>query len=261
MTSFELCDALSSSLSGLFRCTPGFEGDVRVQTPLLYPDGGFVEVFVLERDGQRIVTDHGDAHGWLWMQSPSGKLTPNQRDLVADVCRTLDVELADGQLSLRCDDLATLAESILRLAQAVVRVSDIWFTFRVRSASIPTVADEVEQWLNERRFDFDKGVKRDGQSGRGWTVDYEISAKGCRSLVFVLSGRSRAAARHINEHVVAGCVDLRHLREPERSISLVSLFDDRFDVWRLDDFKLASTVSEVAQWSRRDEFERLLITG
>ena len=51
---------------------------------------------------------------------------------------------------------AALGESVLRVAQAVVRVSDIWFT--LRSQALQTTADEVDEWLREREIDFDRRV-------------------------------------------------------------------------------------------------------
>ena len=95
-----------------------------MQTPMMYPDGGLVDVFVIERDGQYIITDYGEALGWVGMQSVRGQLSLKQRRLVDDVCLTLGVALYRGQVVLRCTP-ETLGEGVQRLAQAVVRISDI----------------------------------------------------------------------------------------------------------------------------------------
>jgi hypothetical protein len=34
----------------------------------------------------------------------------------------------------------------------------------------------------------------------------------------------------------------------------ISLFDDSFDVWKIEDFWLVEDLSEIAYWSRSDEF-------
>ena len=255
MNTDDLCDALRNSLPALFECMREPQEGVRVRTPMLYPDGGIVDVFDLERGGQHLVTDYGDALGWLRMQSASGKLGPKQRWMVDDVRLTLGVEMHRGQLQARCDDAASLGDAVQRVAQAVVRVSDVWFTFRTRTAQ--SIADEVDDWLRERPFDFEKGVKRDGRSGRNWTVDYQIVAGARVSLVFLLSSGSRAAARRVSEHVVAGCFDLSHLSES--GASLISLFDDTADVWQAEDFNLVQEVSRTAMWSRPDDLERALM--
>lgn len=258
MNAVDLCASLRGSLPELFHCEPAVREGVRVRTPFLYPDGDFVDVFVVERKGSLVVTDFGEALGWLRMQSvrSRGQLSPKQRRMVNDVCLTLSVELHRGQLRLGCESPKTLGEFIHRLGQAVVRVSDLWFTMRTRSGE--TVTDEVTDWLEEREVLFERGVKRRGRSGRQWTIDYETVLPSRTSLVFLLSAGSRAAATRVTEHVASGCLDLYHLATPELGPTLVSLFDDTGDVWRDEDFKLVESLSEVAMWSRPDEFERIL---
>jgi hypothetical protein len=215
-----------------------------------------VDVFVKERDGGFTVTDLGEALGWLRTQSLSDRRSPKQQKLVQDVCQTQGVELFRGQLILRCQDPARLAECVIRLAQAVVRVSDIWFTTRTRA--VESMTDEVADLLREREIAFDSGVKLAGRSGRDWTVDFQTRTVDRSALVFVLASGSRAAARRISEHVVAGWHDLSPLRVGAGALRFVSLFDDTSDVWADEDFRLVESISDVCRWSRPDEFERLL---
>jgi hypothetical protein len=53
----------------------------------------------------------------------------------------------------------------MRVAQACLRVSDLWFTFRTRA--VESVSDEVVDFLTERHFSFEHGAKLAGRSGRG----------------------------------------------------------------------------------------------
>ena len=257
MNSSELCTFIDKTLPPLFECAPAAQEGVRVRTPLLYPDGGIVDVFVLERDEGYAVTDFGDALGWLRMQSASRRRSPKQQFLVEDVCQTLGVELDHGQLVLRSVVSEALGEAVLRLAQAVVRISDLWFTLRARIRE--TTADEVEKWLRERQIPFESGVRKQGRSSKSWTVDFQTKTETRTSLVFLLSTGSRTASRRISEHVLAGCVDLSHLKVREPRLAFVSLFDDTEDVWRTEDFELVEDYSKVARWSRPDEFERILM--
>lgn len=255
MNASALCDSLRGNLPALFECSSEPRGAVRVRTPLLYPDGGMVDVFVEERGTGYVVTDYGDALGWLRMQSASGKLSPKQRWMIDDVCLTLGVELDRGQLTLPCEDGSALSDAVHRGAQAVVRVSDVWFTFRTRTGE--SIADEVDEWLRQQPFTYERAIRRSGRSGRDWTVDYEIVSGTHRSLVFLLSTGSRAVARRLSEHVVAGCIDLLHSVETDQA-SLISLFDDTADVWQPEDINLVQSVSKTVMWSRPDELERVL---
>ena len=60
--------ALEETLPRLFRYSPGPEGGVRVETPLLRPDGGPIQVLVLVREEGYVVTDSGDA-----LETPEGR--------------------------------------------------------------------------------------------------------------------------------------------------------------------------------------------
>lgn len=256
MNDTELCTAIGRSLPPLFTCSPAPQEGVRVRTPMLYPDGDVVDVFVLERGATYTVTDFGDALGWLGLQSVSRRPSRRQEALVQDVCQTLHIELVQDQLVLRQVLRDGLAESVLRVAQAAVRVSDLWFT--LRSQALQTTADEVDEWLREKQIPYERAVQRQGRSTRTWTVDFATQANNRTALVFLLSTGTRGAVHRLAEHVVAGCVDLNHLKTTEQGLSFVSLFDDTEDVWRAEDFNLVSEQSEIARWSRPDEFERLI---
>lgn len=132
MNNDELCSAIGESLPTHFECTPAPREGVRVRTPLMYPDGGMVDVFVSEQSGSYSVTDFGETLGWLRMQSVSTRQSPKQNRMVEYTCQTLGVELHRGQLMLRAAAADGLGEAVLRLAQAAVRVSDLWFTLRAK---------------------------------------------------------------------------------------------------------------------------------
>ena len=280
MNDNELCISISQSLAPLFVCSPAPQEGVRVRTPMLYPDGDVVDVFILERDNSYTITDFGDALGWLGLQSVSRHRSPKQRMLIQDVCQTLRIELIQGQLVLRQVMRDELGESVLRVAQAAVRVSDLWFTFRSsshRDASndvatsptsyerrtdgrwaLQTTADEVDEWLREKTITFERAVKEMGRSTREWTIDFRTTTTDRTTFVFLLSADSRRTAPSVTNRVVTGCVDLNHLKESHNSLALISLFDDTEDIWRSDDFALLENVSEIARWSRPGEFESLL---
>lgn len=259
MNSIALCAAIRDGLPALFECTPAPREGVRIRTPMMYPDGGIVDVFILERDDSYTLTDFGEVLAWLRMQTVNHRRTPKQLGLIQDVCQTLGVELHHGQLILRSLSFDELSDGVTRLAQAVVRVSDIWFTMRMRS--FESTSDEVNEWLTARNINFKAGVKHRGRSGRDWTIDFQTYTHEQTSLLFLLSTGSRTAANRITDHVVAGCLDLKNSQIHQQhadSISLISLFDDTSDVWRDEDFSLTSEVSEVAFWSQQERLEMIL---
>ncbi len=249
------CDRIGLELGAMFECKPHGEY-VRVRTPFWYPDGGVVDVFLKLNDQDFTITDLGESLGWLKLQSVSGKRSPKQQRLLQDICMTSGVELFQGQLMIRGKAPAGISEAILRLGQAALRATDLWFTMRTRS--VESVADEVTDYLHEQKIAFERSVKLAGRSGRDWTVDIHARTADHSSLVFVLASGSRASAKRVAEHVVAGWHDLSSLKVGPQGLRFVSLFDDTSDVWSEHDFRLVESLSEIARWSRPDEFASLL---
>ena len=125
MNPSHLRETLQSGLPKLFNCSLGPQGAVRVRTPFMYPDGDLVDVFVEYREEGYLITDYGEALGWLRSHSFRDRMTANQQSLAEDVCLTLGVELDRGQVSVRREDPSDLPDAIHTLGQAAVRISDI----------------------------------------------------------------------------------------------------------------------------------------
>lgn len=183
---------------------------------------------MLERNGRFDVTDFGQALGWLRMQAGRGQLSTKQKRMVEDVCLTLGFEVFRGQLIRRATG-AEFLTAILRVAQAALRIPDIWFTMRTRA--VEAMADEVADWLTEKQIPYERSPRYTGRSGRTWTVDYHTRLPQRSCLVLLLATGSRAAAHRVLEQVVAGLYDLSHLRVGQPNLRFVSLFDDTEDVW------------------------------
>ncbi len=257
MNPLSVCRDFEAGLPRLFQCTPHGEYQ-RIRTPYLYPDGDNIDVFCKPMgDGKpTLVTDLGEAVGWLRMQTVAPRRTPKQTALIHDVCQTHGVEFSRGMLTARCREGDQLSAVVLRVAQAALRVSDLWFTFRTRS--VESLTDEVADALSERGLRFERGVKLAGRSGRVWTPDFHVRAVQRSSLVYVLSTGSRSAARSVVSNVHTAFYDLNHLAVGPEALRFVSLFDDTLDVWSDEDFRLAEQVSTVTRWSQPDEFADVL---
>jgi hypothetical protein len=249
-------DAMGSALASLFVAEPHDEYQ-RIRTPFLYPDGDNIDIFTREQgEGLTTVTDLGETLRWLRMQTLAPRRSPKQRALLEDAALTHGVELYKGMLMARCHPGDDLTATILRVAHAAIRVSDLWFTFRARSVQF--VTDEVADFLQERDIPFDRGEKLTGRSGRIWSPDFHIRAPQRSSLVYVLSTGNRSAARSVAHQVVSAWFDLSQLTAGPEALRFVSLFDDTSDVWAEEDYRLVEQLSTVTRWSSPEEFEQAL---
>lgn len=249
------CQQISASLGGLFTCSD-LNGMTRVRTPFLYPDGDIIDVFVREREGVVSISDMGEGLNWLRMQTPAKRRSPKQNRLVEDVRKTLGLELFKGALFVRVRPGEDLTPAVIRVAEGSLRLSDIWFTMRTRT--VETSTEEVEDYLKEWDLKYEARPKILGRSGRTWQPDFQIRTPQRSSLMCVLSTGSRATARKVTEHVVTTWVDLSHLSAGAEPKRFVSVFDDTSDVWSKEDYKLLEDLSDVAMLSRPDDIRSAL---
>lgn len=252
MTPPSLCEKLATDLPALFSCS-SHDGMVRIRTPFLYPDGDLIDLFYSEAGGTPALTDFGETVRWLRMQTVALRRSPKQKRLIDDVCLNHGVEFFKGMLILRLRSEERLADAVIRLGQACLRVSDVWFTMRTRA--VETVTEEIADFLEEMKIPYERGIKLSGRSGRVWEVDFHTRTPEQSALVYVLSTGSRATGRKITERVVTAWHDLNHLKLGPQRLKLISLFDDTLDVWLDEDFRLLEPLSTIARWSRPDELE------
>lgn len=251
------CERINLGLGALYTCVP-VDGLTRIRTPYLYPDGDIVDLYFTMEGDQSILTDFGESVSWLKSQTLSSKKSVKQRQLISDICLTQGVEFYHGMLTLRVNENENenFASVVTRLAQAAVRVSDLWFTFRTRA--VESITDEVQDFLSDRQISYERGEAFIGRSGKPWRIDFHTRTPMRTSLVSVLSTGSQAAAGRIIDHAVTTWFDLNHLALGPQALRFVSLFDDTLDIWTPENIRLVSELSEVAYWSHPDEFRELL---
>ena len=255
MDDIDICEAIQNGIGSLFTCTK--HGDYhRIRTPYLYPDGDNIDLFCKSEGSTITVTDLAETVGWLRMQSLAPRRSPKQNRLISDACLTHGIEFYRGMLQARCERGKELGGVVTRVAQAALRVSDLWFTFRTRA--VESVSDEVADYLTECELPFARAERLLGRSLQAWTVDFHVRARERSSLVYVLTTGNRSAARGIVKHVLAAWYDLHYLAAGPEALRFVSLFDDTVDVWADEDFRLITSLSTVSRWSNPREFAEIL---
>ena len=255
MNNGDIGKVLQDRFGALFTCSEQ-EDYYRVSTPYLYPDGDNIDLYCEVAGDTVTVTDFAETTGWLRTQSISSRRSPNQNRLIEDVCVTHGVEFYRGMLQARCHPGDDLGYVFARVAQAALRVSDLWFTFRYRSGE--SVVGEVAEYLTEHKLEYERSKRLSGRSSRVWSVDFHVRTVERSSLVYVLNTGSRAAANQITDHVVAAWYDLNHHAVGPEGLQFVSLFDDTVDVWSAEDFRRVEDLSRIARWSRPEEFINVL---
>jgi hypothetical protein len=247
LTSANVCEVLARSLGALYACEP-FGNYIRLRTPYLYPDGDGIDLFVRMGTNAGVVSDLGETVRWLRMQATSERRTKKQREIIQDVALTHGVVFSNGLLRVDFKDTTEMAAAVTRLAQACVRVSDLWYSFRTRA--VESLCDEVADYLAENHVRYERGTVLMGRSSTSWKVDFRVRTERS-SLMFVLSTGSRTVARTRAEHVLSAWIDLQHMKVGPDRLQFISLIDDTLDVWSPETLRLVEGdgLSNVIMWS------------
>src|SRR5690606_34518814 len=121
----------------------------------------------------------------------------------------------------------------MRLSQAALRISDLWFT--LRNQAFESIADEVQEYLLENRIPHERNFKIIGRSTRTWNIDFYTRVSQRSAYITVLSTASSAAAQNLTNTAVARWVDLANYKAVQQ-VRFISLLDDTSDVWRDHNF-------------------------
>lgn len=105
-------------------------GHIRVRTPFMYPDGEIIDVFCMPSENGTTVTDFGETINWLSSLSLQPNISEQQNAIIRDISVTHNTNFDNERISAVCRSDELLAETIIKVTHACVRVSDLWFGSR-----------------------------------------------------------------------------------------------------------------------------------
>lgn len=252
MDTARLQDSLCRALCAEIRLHP--QGDrVRVETPFEFPDGDRYVLFVEDRPGGRLrITDAGHTLMQLSYENDVDKFREGTRGRLFDqVLAQAEAGEADGELYAEATP-EDLSAAILRLSQAVTRISDLTFLNRARTESTfyDDLAEELAQIVDAERITRDyvyPGMENAGD----YPVDYRIEGRADPLFLFGIPGRDKAR--------LATIVLERLLRAGARFDSLL-IFADQSLIPRADLARLSNAGGEmVATLDAREDLQRKIL--
>jgi hypothetical protein len=196
------CDTLkgiATTLALVTSCDVIKNGMLRLATPFRYPDGSQIDLFLGSPTGlfpQIRVTDLGQTAAYLFDLQLKPWATFKRKQIVEDVCKSLDVTQDGGELliALTETDLATsaLSDAMVRVAQACIRTADIAYTQRLRAPA--SFRDEVEEFISSDGVQVESGIVLPGRFNKDVTLDFRTRGRRVKSLILTLSTQNTAAA-------------------------------------------------------------------
>jgi hypothetical protein len=231
-------------------------GHLRLETGFRYPDGTSIEVYLVEEGPglpPRRVSDLGQTMAWLLNLQVKPWLSKKRQLLIEDALRTYGVRQSGGALDIELGAMDDLMRCIVSLGQACLRVADLIYT---RRASLQaSYSEEMEELFIDAELSYESNVELPGRFQAPVRVDYLVSGARSRSLVLGWSSGSASQAHVVANELFRMWYDLD---VPDRSEQRVTLFDDRYDVYRTDDLNRLRASSTVLALSDRQAVRDLL---
>ena len=260
----DICKKIYKELEELFDCS-SFDEYIRIETPFLYPDGDIVDLFYKENSIDKVISDLGGASDWLGLQTISKHRTDKQEQQIEYICESYRIEFRKGEFFIdlsKGNETRNLTEAIFDLGQAIIRISGLWFLQINRTKN--QIISSIEAFMENSDIRFEKDKPFEGLSGTVWKPNFYTENKNEKFLIYVLSTEKKSSTSNIIYRINAAWDDLSYLKSNQNEINnnnlkFMSLFDDRYDVWKASQRKLLKNNSIIKNFSNRTDLRNTLI--
>lgn len=123
----ELQQTVLTKLPLLFICQEE-SNRLKISTPYLYPNGDYIDLYLVETPNGLYLTDLGETMGYLTDYGVYLKQSSTRRKVVHDILLTHNVELFQGELRAYLENEEQIAHAIMRLTQAIIQISDLYLS-------------------------------------------------------------------------------------------------------------------------------------
>ena len=254
MSADDLRDALHEQLPALFKFEPQEDGRALVHTPLQMPDGTLVTVWIDEAGDCPRATDGGEALFVLRLAAPDCELTPHLRRLVNEAAAVYGVAFERGEVVAPLNSGRNLAETVLAVAQASLRVSCL--AYACRDPEERNLHRELGEVLSGAGIRAEGSVPCTGASGREWPVSYVVDDGGSTALIVIVSGGTPGQASVVAEYMAPVFEDLRD--GSAGTPKFIAVFDDTEVEWPDAAIRRLAEHAEAVPWSRLADLPRML---
>lgn len=226
-------------------------GHARISTALRYPDGASIELFVKSDSDAWCLSDFGQTTAWLLDVQVKPWLSSKRRTFVKDILHVhRGVLLNGGAFELPFASPQELEPSVLVLAQACLRVSDLVFTRRTMMQS--SFSEVIEEVIVDTDLEYEHDVELRGQN-EAVRVDYLVQGASKKSALIGWSSGAAAAAHQVANDIFRKWYELRGSMEQR-----VTVYDDSRDVYSGADIARLKDFSDVLPLSDRASLAELL---
>lgn len=229
-------------------------GMIRMATPFTYPNGSHIDLFIsphMDAAGRLEMTDLGLTLDYLADLGIRPQSTAKRKQVVRDICQGLGVDMHGGALRafLSHQDLNAIPSTMIRLGQACLRVAEMQWSQRFRTASV--FQDDIEEAIEGLGLEYEANPVLKGLGDIEVTMNFLITGAHQRSAVRTLSTANQVAAHGMANEALRSFFAIR---DSHHDLQRVTIYDTTQNVFRSDDLQLLGNLSLVLGYpSQADE--------
>ncbi|MEW6238138.1 MAG: DUF1828 domain-containing protein [Candidatus Omnitrophota bacterium] len=237
--------SLVSRFSLVQECDAVKNGMLRIATPFQYANGSQIDLFLGEDKTMFegwMLTDLGQTTAYLLDLHVKSWTTKKRKQWTSDICESLDIRQNAGALFvyIKEQDIDHLPSSIVRLAQACIRVSDLAMTQQFRS--VHPFREDLEEFIANLDVPYETSKVFQGKYDNQVEVDFHVMGRKTSSLILTLSTANAVAAHGLCNEVFRRWYDLSTLREKH---IFITAYDTDNNVFREEDISRVGELSSV----------------
>ena len=218
------------------------DGRLKVITPYVYPDNDLVEVYVEELpDGRVRVSDLGETTRHLHTQGFDVFASPKRKFIADTTASRVNAYFHNGAI-LKEGKLEEIGGILFDVIVAARGVADLIYTSRAYEPA--PFLEEVEEFLREHEFRFERRVPVRGRSGREYRVAFQV---GQTVYLQPISAEFQRALKPRVDSALHMWLDV------DGKAAKFSLLNDVDFTWPEPDVIILSRFSKVFRWSVRQE--------
>ena len=224
------------------------DGSMRATTPLLYPDGSPIQIYqrsVEDLFQSARLGDGGRTFAFLGGAQVQMEGHEKREHLLQEVCRGLGVEHRQGELSVALYPETDVADAVIRLAQACIRIADLHYTLTFKNK---TDFHQIffADFLSLERPDHMENFTIQGRFGRNVKIDFFVRQKAARDhLIITMTSTNRTSSHAVANDVFCRWYDLERYRN---DYTFLTVLDSTSGAFHEGDINRVADVSRVVRY-------------
>ncbi len=247
-----ICKTFMGSLPDAFLCRKLTNGTTKVTTPLVFPCGDAIDIFITKDAEYYTISDLGSCIQYLELPL-ADKLSANQISAINNRCQSDGLMFINGEVAIQTKNERMLAVFAISVANTIVKLCE---STLLRAKVENEFVSRVESLLEESGIAYARQLKFKAASGMKRVIDFTLSSKNEQALLKCIHAKS--AIRYATNEAATTFLDVSNTPVYNAYKKLV-IVDDTANQWDTSYIRsMKQSADTVLLWSQRSSVVKFM---